>query len=57
MEELEEDRMRDFKPFSEDSSCSCSISETVNGSHQFMIKGVLSCKGDVCWEAHSERYF
>ncbi|ESW35459.1 hypothetical protein PHAVU_001G236400 [Phaseolus vulgaris] len=45
MAELEEDRMGDFKPFSEGSSCSRSISETVNGSHQFTIKGYSLAKG------------
>jgi len=37
--------MGDFKPFSEGSSCSRSISETVNGSHQFTIKGYSLAKG------------
>ncbi|KAG4377094.1 hypothetical protein GLYMA_18G034700v4 [Glycine max] len=45
MAELEEERMGDFKPFSEGSSCSRSISETVNGSHQFTIKGYSLAKG------------
>ncbi|KAE9594367.1 hypothetical protein Lal_00001232 [Lupinus albus] len=46
--ELEE-RMCDFKPFSEStqpgSSSSRSISETINGSHEFTIKGYSLAKG------------
>ncbi|KAI4299524.1 hypothetical protein L6164_032976 [Bauhinia variegata] len=42
--ELDE-AMEDFKPFSEPGSCSRSISETVNGSHQFTIKGYSLAKG------------
>lgn len=45
MAELEEEQVGDFKPFSEGSSCSRSISETVNGSHQFTIKGYSLAKG------------
>ncbi|XP_019419933.1 PREDICTED: BTB/POZ and MATH domain-containing protein 3-like isoform X2 [Lupinus angustifolius] len=44
-----EERMCDFKPFSEStqpgSSSSRSISETINGSHQFTIKGYSLAKG------------
>ncbi|KAJ7964570.1 BTB/POZ and MATH domain-containing protein [Quillaja saponaria] len=37
--------MNDFKPFSEQGSCSRSICETVNESHQFTIKGYSLVKG------------
>ncbi|KAI9102210.1 hypothetical protein K1719_023720 [Acacia pycnantha] len=42
--ELEE-RLGNFKPFSESGSCSRSISETVDGSHQFTVKGYSLAKG------------
>ncbi|KAI4307586.1 hypothetical protein L6164_030758 [Bauhinia variegata] len=40
-----DDAMDDFKPFSALGSCSRSISETVNRSHQFTIKGYSLAKG------------
>ncbi|KAJ7960160.1 BTB/POZ and MATH domain-containing protein [Quillaja saponaria] len=40
-----DETMNDYKPFAEPGSCSRSICETVNGSHQFTIKGYSLAKG------------